>query len=1082
MKTLLHSFLTIAVALTFAANAETNPPPTFRLSGTVVDAEGRPVTDAVVESYQRVGDISLGRGDMELKQRVTTGTNGAFEFSLPRAATVLLARKPGVAPAWKEYWNPTKDVSEERLVVTAPTTLAGVVVDETDKPVADAEVFVSLAFTEISLAGGGRTFSSLDGKLARECFSTRTGADGRFRIEGFPTDATADLAVIVPGKALRQPPREYIGPDSMQCRAGDQDIKLTVEPASSIEGKVVAEETGQPISGARLWLQPDRPGFFGPGEREPAQSSTDGVFRIADVAAGSYRIRTVFGTNAVPDWVAETVPVSVESGQTNRDVQIKATRGGLLEVTVLRKNDRKPVAQVGVNAFKENFRSGVASGTNGVALLRLPSGEYQVSATKDHWRAENVAATVEAGKTNRAEIELAPPPKISGVVHNPDGTPASGLKVIMVGGYSSPDEGGTKTDADGRFEMEWDPQRYGRSDMTFFLLVRDPERNLAVAQEIDEDTGPLDLKLAPALTLAGRAECDGQPITNVNATLVFWTGNRGMHLAGLSRGTNVPGRFEIPALPPDRRYGVNVSAPGYGQKYVNVAETEVQAGRVELDPVELKVANLKVAGQVVDSDDKPVVGAHVSLYGEGQPNANTRTDRDGRFSFDRVCEGQVQLSASARNSHGSISAEGGDTNAVLRLGESVTYGGSSPPRKLKGTVTGPDGKPAVGVQVAVFASGSMRWVKTDTNGAFNLTWSIEPWQSGSPCLIARDPKGNLAVAEDINEDTTTANLQLKPGLVVTGRVEDPNGKPLTNATVEIQLRAGNSSSTFDSARIVVDAQGRFEINTLPPDRQYLLWITAKGYGSARPDVESGETETNRIELAPVVLKVADRKLAGQVVNSEDKPVAGANVYMYGEDQPNTSVRTDKQGRFKFDQVCGGQVQLSANYQNSYANARADAGDTNVVITLSSDSGSRRARPRRASLIGKPLPDLTVLNLASNAVPAGQPLLLCLFDLEQRPSRRCVRLLSEQHDALKQKGLAVLAVQTTPTTAEALQSWNDASPVPFPVGCVAEKSDQTKWVSGVESLPWLILADAQGRVIAEGFALDELDAKLKAAAK
>jgi hypothetical protein len=55
-------------------------------------------------------------------------------------------------------------------------------------------------------------------------------------------------------------------------------------------------------------------------------------------------------------------------------------------------------------------------------------------------------------------------------------------------------------------------------------------------------------------------------------------------------------------------------------------------------------------------------------------------------------------------------------------------------------------------------------------------------------------------------------------------------------------------------------------------------------------------------------------------------------------------------------------------------------------------------------------------------------------------------------------------------------------VPFPVGRVPEKSDQTRWVSAAESLPWLILTDAERRVVAEGFALDELEALLKTPAK
>jgi hypothetical protein len=48
--------------------------------------------------------------------------------------------------------------------------------------------------------------------------------------------------------------------------------------------------------------------------------------------------------------------------------------------------------------------------------------------------------------------------------------------------------------------------------------------------------------------------------------------------------------------------------------------------------------------------------------------------------------------------------------------------------------------------------------------------------------------------------------------------------------------------------------------------------------------------------------------------------------------------------------------------------------------------------------------------------------------------------------------------------------------------VPEKSDKTKWASSVPALPWLILTDAGHRVVAEGFALDTLDAELKKLAK
>ena len=56
------------------------------------------------------------------------------------------------------------------------------------------------------------------------------------------------------------------------------------------------------------------------------------------------------------------------------------------------------------------------------------------------------------------------------------------------------------------------------------------------------------------------------------------------------------------------------------------------------------------------------------------------------------------------------------------------------------------------------------------------------------------------------------------------------------------------------------------------------------------------------------------------------------------------------------------------------------------------------------------------------------------------------------------------------------------PRAVPVGRLAEKADKTKWASEVESLPWLILTDGERRVTAEGFPLDELEAKLKAQGK
>ena len=1048
-------------------------------SGVVTDAAGSPLAGATVEYWRYEGDRFLAN-PLELKKQITTGTNGAFAIEVSRASGYLLARKPGLAPAWKQLnqaFNSAGE-TEERLVLTPPSALAGVVVDEADKPVANAEVSVAMAVGEISREDGARGFNYFTGKLAHDCFTARTYAAGRFRIENFPTNATATLAVQAPGKALRQSSQEFAGLDSLPWRAGQEDIKLVVEPAGSIEGKIIVEGSNQPPPVARLTLLPDGPVFFAFGEREPAQSGTDGAFRISDVAAGSYRVRAVFGTNTVPEWVADTVPVSVESGQTARGVLVTAARGGLLEAAVLGKNDRKPLAQVMVNAYKEDFQSAARSDSNGFALLRLPPGDYQVTASRESMSANQASANVEAGKTNRVEIEIAAPRKITGIVRQPEGQPAAGLPVRIVGGYG-PEVADVKTDAGGKFELEWNQRQFGQNDTTVCLLVRDAEHNLAVAQDIDEETGPLDLKLAPGLTLAGHAESDGKPLTNATAKLVFWTGRSGSWLQGLAR-TNTPGQYEIPALPPGRKYGVVVSAAGYGQKQIHDVSVSADAVRQELDPVELKLANLKLAGQVLDADDKPVAGANVNLNGDGQPSGNVRTDHEGRFRFEHVCEGPAQISANNRNSYGNISAEGGDTNVVLRLGQTYNNSPGSTAHKLKGTVTDADGQPAAGAQVAVFPSGASRWTRTGTNGVFSLTWMLQQWQlqSGNVQLFARDPARNLAATQELSEDATNLDVQLKPALTLTGRVEGSDGVPLAGAQVAVWLRTGNTTDRLNDQLANTDAQGRYEIKSLPPDARYLIYAEAGGHGRNQQQIEN-DSETNRLELAPFVLKLTDRVVAGQILNENDKPVSGVNVSLDGEGQPERNLTTDSKGRFHF-QVCEGQIRLFAYLQNGNGNAQAtvEAGDTNVVMTLSSNSGNVRQTPRRALLKGGPLPDLATVNLASDTAPAVKPVLLCLFDASQRPSRHVVHQLDEQAAALRQQGVTVLGVQAAVTSDETFNEWKNASPVSFPVGRVTEKSEKSKWASAVPALPWLILTDANHRVIAEGFALDELDAQLK----
>jgi hypothetical protein len=91
-------------------------------------------------------------------------------------------------------------------------------------------------------------------------------------------------------------------------------------------------------------------------------------------------------------------------------------------------------------------------------------------------------------------------------------------------------------------------------------------------------------------------------------------------------------------------------------------------------------------------------------------------------------------------------------------------------------------------------------------------------------------------------------------------------------------------------------------------------------------------------------------------------------------------------------------------------------------------------------------------------------------------------LDQQVAALRQKSVSVLGIQAAVISDEDFNEWKSAGGVSFPLGRVTEISGKSKWASELSSLPWLILADASHRVVAEGFSLDELDAQIRQLAK
>jgi hypothetical protein len=138
------------------------------------------------------------------------------------------------------------------------------------------------------------------------------------------------------------------------------------------------------------------------------------------------------------------------------------------------------------------------------------------------------------------------------------------------------------------------------------------------------------------------------------------------------------------------------------------------------------------------------------------------------------------------------------------------------------------------------------------------------------------------------------------------------------------------------------------------------------------------------------------------------------------------------------------------------------------------------RPEPPELLGKPLPPLN--ESFARIDPAsleGKPVLVCFWDMHQRPSRHCIRQLARQASRLQ--GVEVIAIQTAGIDATLLNEWIQANDISFPVLTMAGKQEDILFTWNVQSLPWLILTDRNHVVKARGFPMQELDRQLASVA-
>ena len=782
----------------------------------------------------------------------------------------------------------------------------------------------------------------------------RTDGEGRFTLALNRDSLRWQVWPVV--VFAQKPNSDWAGSLDLEEDATNADLKL--EPAWTLAGQV-KDTDGAGIPNASVGLRFRGSPLPSPWDK-PTTTDREGRFEIRGLPAGrSFGIDVSakgYGASQARANAPEPETVRVEIDPIALPTADRAVSG-----VVLDERDQ-PVRGVTVQCYSlartDNPQRSDAQGR--FVVKGLCPGPVQVSANDAKGRFATVSA--QAGDTN-VVVRLGDPrknllpaalqrPRIDGVVFDTNGLPARNIRLVCLP-YGHVEK---RTDAEGRFSLNPSSDGIGSAGSRTVLLAQDATRNLAATFELEDQTTNAQLRLEPAWALSGRV-VDDQGVALTHATAQMFCRAGGMRTQmGQPARVNSEGTFEYRALPQGYPFEVVLSAPGQGAARVQVDAPEEGNHRVELDTIRLSEANLALKGKVLDDQGRPVGGATVFCHDESQQARNRETDRHGSFFIRGLSLGRVRVSAQDhRGARSTAEGEAGGTNVVIRL--------SAPPdprsqellssSRISGTILGSDGSPARDQRVLLLPYTHLART-TDPQGRFEFEtgWPSATWGASHAIALVRDPAHNAAASADVGEPPTNLVLKLQPGWSWTGQVTDIQGIAVTNAQIQLRVRqqwfvpsaatneAGGtdargapSAIPFDPP-VTVDAEGRFELKALPPGRAIEVSVSAHGYGRVQMKSAAPAGGAGRVDAGRIVLPLPTLMLDGTVVDDLGKPARGASVRFHSETQQGTDRITDRQGRFLFNSVCPGPVEVSAiDFRGRTGAITVEAGATNVPVRI-----------------------------------------------------------------------------------------------------------------------------------------------------
>ncbi len=391
------------------------------------------------------------------------------------------------------------------------------------------------------------------------------------------------------------------------------------------------------------------------------------------------------------------------------------------------------------------------------------------------------------------------------------------------------------------------------------------------------------------------------------------------------------------------------------------APVEPDQTKTEATESAAAAAVITVTGIAVDTKGQPVAGADCNLsWGDPVQKKTVSSDSVGRFQFEEVPTGMDARLWANHPDHLSTSGIILTLSAGIQDEQRLVLTPCN--AWLTGKVTRKDtGAPVAGARIlaghdsssasdagkalalGMLAHSPRRSVITDDNGVYRVpNWT----EHDAQIMILIDAPGmKLETAGAVWKKGANLDLahELEPGVEITGSVVDADGKPVSDATVELASRLYMLGSS-DMAGVgenrrpslytrwigpkTADAEGRFSGKPLDDTPAEKLFLTAHhpdaGWGQVRlADWQPG----GKLTLTPW------SAMHGRLLDADEKPIAFAHLKFSQSirARDNSSLhflfsyqaecQTDEQGNYRFERLIpgasGGGIRQDETYLGTF---------------------------------------------------------------------------------------------------------------------------------------------------------------------